>query len=201
MVEFKYESSKDVFPKRIVTDRMVFEAIDHDNCNTRDIYDICSSVSEEESQYVTFSSYDGRIEAKEFIDNSVERFNKGDGANYMMNIPDKKYEKPFIGTTSFDPDWDKSIAESGVFMFKQFWGNGYSTERGEAMIELAFDEMDFDYWISKCVPENKASMGAIENYVVDNGGEKVGVLPNWVLFEDEYVDVVYFKLSCEDYHS
>jgi ribosomal-protein-alanine N-acetyltransferase len=199
MVEFKYESSDDVFPNKIVTERMILEAIDHNNCNTRDIYDIYSSVSEKESQYVTFTSYESRIEAKQFIDNAVERFNEGDGANYIINIPEKQYEKPFIRTTSFDPSWDKSIAESGVFLFKEFWGNGYSTERGEAMIELAFNEMDFDYWISKCDPQNKGSIGAIENYVVDNGGEKVGVLPNWVVLDEEYTDILYFKLAREDY--
>lgn len=199
MVEFTYDSSEDIIPSKIITERMVLEAINYDNCNPRDIYDLYSSVSEEESQYVTFNSYDSRIEAKEFIDHAVERFNEGSGANYMINIPSKQYEKPFIGTASFDPDWEKSIAESGVFLFKQFWENGYSTERGEAMIELAFNEMDFDYWISKCDPRNKGSIGAIENYVVDNGGERVGVLPNWVVLNDEYTDILYFKLAREDY--
>lgn len=199
MVEFNYESNKNIIPSEIVTDRMVLEAINYDNCSAREIYDLYSSVSTEESQYVTFTPYTSRVEAKQFIDNSVERFEEGDGANYIINIPDEQYDKPFIGTASFDPDWEKSIAESGIFLFKQFWGNGYSTERGEAMIELAFKEMSFDSWISKCDPRNKGSIGAIENYVVDNGGERVGVLPNWVMLGDEYTDILYFKLDCEDY--
>lgn len=200
MVKFNYESNRNIIPSEIVTDRMVLEAINYDNCNAREIYDLYSSVSIEESQYVSFDSYTSRVEAKQFIDNAVERFEEGDGANYIINIPDKQYDKPFIGTASFDPDWEKNIAESGIFLFKQFWGNGYSTERGEAMIELAFNEMNFDSWISKCDPRNKASIGAIENYVVDNGGERVGVLPNWVILGDEYTDILYFKLNCENYN-
>jgi hypothetical protein len=40
------------------------------------------------------------------------------------------------------------------------------------MIELAFNEMNFDHWISKCEPDNEPPIGAIENYVVSNDGQK-----------------------------
>lgn len=199
MVNFVFESNESVFPTLIETERLEMRPVNHKNLSVMEMYEIYKDIPEYVTRYVTFESYDNPMEAKQFIEDSVSRFENSKNAGYVM------YEKDsgdFIGTTSFDPNWEQSIAESGIFMFEDYWGNGYSTERGEAMVELAFEFYDFNYWISKCHPDNDGSIGAIENYVVENGGERVGVLPNQGrLSGDEYKDILYFKLSRQQYLS
>lgn len=199
MAKFFYTSEEDLFPDQILTDRLLLRRIEYGAFEIKELYDKYSNLTSEETQYVTFEPYDNRKEVKNFIDGAVENFENGDSAGYYM-IKLDGYD--LIGTASFDPSWEQSIAESGVFIFKQYWGNGYSTERGEAMVEMAFEEYDFEHWISRCHPKNSGSIGAIENYVVDNGGERVGELPNWHkgVSEEGYDNILYFKLSKEDYN-
>lgn len=192
-----YNNKKDIFPSKIETNRLIFEKISY-KYNVKKLYDKYKDIDKSDTQYVTFEPYDNRIESKKYIENSIKKFENGESASYFILL--KKENNKWIGTTGFEPTWDKSIAESGIFIFRDHWGNGYSTERGNAMVKLAFEEYDFKYWISKCHPENKGSIKAIEKYVVDNGGERVGVLPNWFkLCGNSYDDILYFKLSREDY--
>lgn len=198
MAKFEYKKDKDIFPKSIETERIDFKKMRYGLIEIDEFYRKYSNVTENETQYVTFEPYNNRMEVKEYIDYSIKSFEDGESAVYCMF---KKNSDNFIGTASFDPSWDKSIAESGVFIFEEYWGNEYSSERGEAMLELAFKEFDFDYWISKCHPKNQGSIRAIEKYVVKNGGSKVGILPNWLegMKPLDYDDILYFKLSKNDY--
>lgn len=198
MAEFFYTSEENVFPDQITTDRLLFRRIKYGAFSIKELSKKYSNLSSEETRYVVSQPYNNRKEVKQSIEDSIEDFENGDSAGYYMQKVDG-YD--LIGTASFEPSWDQSIAESGVFIFKEYWGNGYSTERGEAMVEMAFEEYDFDYWISKCHPDNEGSIGAIENYVVENGGERVGELPNWHkgITGEDYDNILYFKLSKEDY--
>jgi RimJ/RimL family protein N-acetyltransferase len=197
---FEFESEKDVFPPHMTSERLEYRAVTYEEFSVRELYELYSELSERETKYVTFTPYESHIEAKEFIDSSIESFNEGDSAGYFVFTRDSG---EFIGTTGFSPEWDRSVAESGIFFFQEYWGNEYSSERGELMIELAFDIYDFDWWVSKCVAENHASASAIEKYVVENGGERIGVLPNIVsgITKDTYEDGLYFKLSQEDWQN
>ena len=65
------------------------------------------------------------------------------------------------------------------------------------MLFLKQQKLNINYL---CAPNNEASIGAIENYVVRNGGRKVGVIPNHgPLKDDEYTDLLYFAIDREDY--
>jgi len=198
MIYIKYESENDIFPSIIESDRIIFKKFEYGILDIKKLYKKFSNVSEEDTKYDTFTPYESRIEVKEYIDHCINQFENGESASYFMFLKDSD---EFIGTTGFEPSWNKSIAESGVFLFREYWGNGYSSERGNVMVELAFEEYDFDYWVSKCHPDNTGSIKAIEKYVVDNGGEKIGILPNWYknITSPEYDDILFFKLSKKDY--
>lgn len=199
-VEFVFASSEHVFPSAIHTERLRLKRISYETVSIKQVYELLSDLPNYTTQYVGFSELDCRIDAKEYIDDAVDRFESGESAGYaIIRIGDD--EETVIGTTSFDPSWDQGIAESGIYLFEDYWNNGYSTERGEAMLSLAFEEYDFEYWMSKCDPENIASAEAIRNYVVDNGGREVGVLPNQVKLNDEYEDILYFVISRDEYYS
>lgn len=201
-----YDEPQDVFPSTIVTDRLRFKRLSYDVISVRDLYDLYSSLTDE-TRFVRFTPYESRIEAKEFIQSSMADFDEGESAGYALfvrsdvDIDGLDIESDtFIGTAGFSPDWEASIAESGIFLLEEYWGFGFSTERGSAMVELAFEEYDFDYWISRCHPDNGGSRKAIEKYVVGSGGRLVGRVPNQVQYEDgEYDDTLMFVLSRESY--
>lgn len=196
---FTYDDDSDVFPSEFQSKRLKFKRISYDVMDVRTLYEHYSSDNNTEYDFAPFMPHNSIIETKNWIDKSIKKFKDGNSAGYF--IFDSKNN--FIGTTSFDPDWNKNIAESGIFLFKDYWGNGYSTERGEIMLKLAFEEMNFEWWISRCHPDNIGSARAIEKYVVSNGGEKVGILPNQSNFigDNNLHDVLYFKLSQKEYKS
>ena len=196
MVEFHFEANEDAFPRRITTERLELQALDFSEVSVMEFYEAHADTPPHATTHVTFTPHQHPIEAKRVIGDAVEAFEEGNRASYAM------YEKEsgeWIGTTGFDADWEQDIAQSGIFLFEEYWGNGYSTERGEAMLELAFEQYDFGYWISNCSPENEKSISAIQKYVVDNGGRKVGVLPNQVKLGAEYDDILYFVLEQDAY--
>lgn len=205
-MEVFYDRPSDVFPTTIITERLRFERLSYAAIGVTELYELYSSLTHE-TRFVRFTPYESRIEAKEFLRSSMEDFDAGNSAGYAMFVRDdvdieglNVDSKTFIGTAGFEPDWDASIAESGIFLLEEFWGYGFSTERGLSMVELAFEEYDFEYWISRCHPDNEGSKGAIENYVVGSGGRLVGRLPNQVQYEPgEYDDTLVFVLSCESY--
>lgn len=197
MANFKYDKNRYVFPSKIKTESLEMVRISFDYISVLEMYKKYSSLDKSVTQYVKFGAHDNPIESKEFIEDSIQSFKNGESAGYFINEIEGD---DFIGTAGFSPDWEKDIAESGIFLFEPYWGNGYSTERGEAMLELAFEEYEINEWISKCHPENKGSTGAIENYVVGNGGRRVGILPNQgQLNGEEYNDHLYFTLDREQY--
>lgn len=207
-MEVVYDSPADVFPTTIRTERLRFERLSYSVISVSELYELYSSLTHE-TQFVRFTPYESRIEAKEFIQSSMEDFDAGDSAGYAMFVREDADidgldvdSDTFIGTAGFEPDWDANIAESGIFLLEQFWGYGFSTERGLAMVELSFEEYDFEYWISRCHPDNAGSQSAIEKYVVGSGGRLVGCLPNQVQYEPgEYDDTLIFVLSCDSYFS
>lgn len=209
MVTFEYGGPDDVFPEVIVTDRLKLERLSYEVLDVRELYEMYSELEDYETEFVRFDSYESRIEAKEYLDSSMEKFDSGESAGYAMFLQEdvelegvESEGEVFVGTTGFSPKWDQSIAESGVFLLEEYWGFGFSTERGVAMLELAFVEFDFEYWISRCHPDNDGSISAIEKYVVESGGRRVGQLPNQVEYASgEYDDTLLFVLSCEDYFS
>ena len=205
MARFEYESPSDVFPSTIRTGRLLFKRVSYDILDVRKMYELYSAADVTETQFVTFTPHSSIHETREWMDASIEKFDTGKSAGYFLFETDKNGNpEDFIGTAGFTPSWEKSIAESGIFLFEEYWGNEYSSERGEAMLSLAFEELDFEWWISKCHPDNTGSERAIEKYVVGNGGERVGVLPNFglgITDSESADDLLYFKLSQESYLS
>lgn len=187
--EFEFHKSR-VFPYRIESDRLVYEPLHMTDVSVKEFFKINNSLSEEDTQHVTFSPHETMIEAQEVLERSEEDYYQGESVNYAMYTKD---DNSFIGTCSFEVDWNRKKAESGVFLYPEYWGNGYGTERGETMIKLAFEEHKLDVWISRVAVENEASINSIEKYVVDNGGQRVGVIPNYE-YPEELRDIVMYTL-------
>lgn len=130
-----------------------------------------------------------------------DAFENGESAGYFIfpKEADEYTVDNLIGVTGIEPDWEKNKAESGIFLFKEHWGNGYSTERGKMMVHLAFTELDLKFFLSRCDPKNTQSKKAIEKYLFPYGGEQVGTLPTSHSLDSD--QVLIYKLTRDAYNN
>lgn len=191
---FEYDR-RSVFPRYIESDRLRYRPLHITSLSVQTLFELNRELSEGATRHVMFSPYETMIEAKEFIENAEKEFQAGESANYAMFLKDTN---EFIGNCSFEVDWSRKKAESGVFLYPEYWGEGYGTERGETMVELAFEEHHLEVWFSRVAVENTASQRSIEKYVVENGGERIGVIPNCE-YPTELRDIYLYSLRKENY--
>lgn len=194
MVEYEFNGD-DVFPTRIETERITFIPVHHADIDVQEMFQRYSNIPEENTAGVTFEPYENMIEAKEFLESSEREFKEGESGSYIMRLTETG---EWIGTAGLDIRWDRKIAESGIYLFEEYWGNGYGTERGEAMLEVAFNEYNIEAWVSRCAVDNEASQNSIEKYVVGNGGAKYGRTPNKQM-GDQLKDLYMYVLKRDEY--
>lgn len=197
MLEYKFDKF-DVYPNYIESDRLQYIPLHQSKVSVKNLYDKFNNVSSETTQYVTFiKPYKKIIEAKNYMDKCKQNFEDGKKATYAII---QKDTGDFIGLTSLKINWDRNIMVSGIYLFKEYWDNGYSTERGESLMHIAFEAYDIDFWVSRCSVDNKGSIKSIKKYIIDNGGEKWGKIPNRK-FTNDLKDVYVYAISREQYYN
>lgn len=196
MVTYEF-SQFSVFPSRIESERLTFIPLHKSDISVRQMYQKYKDVSKESTKGVTFEPHTQMIEAKNFIDQSKNSFEEGESGSYIIRESDTG---EWIGTTGLSPRWDRSVMESGIYLFEEYWGNGYGTERGNTFLEITFKEYDMDVWISRCAVDNEDSRNSIEKYVVGNGGEKCGYLPRMDM-NTHVSDAYIYAITQEEYFS
>mgnify|MGYP006277382235 CR=1 FL=1 len=83
------------------------------------------------------------------------------------------------GTCALTCHWEEDCATLGVWLRREYWGRGYSGERADALLELAFEDLDFGV-VAVCHDAgNENSRRAIESYVERHGGRREGLLRNY----------------------
>lgn len=202
MVRFKFKNDQ-VFPSTIYTDRLILKGISTDVIGVQEAYQQYSSIEESALSHIFWDPHGSPTETHNWIKESERLMLEGDSARYFIfpraatTIQEqmKKSDHTFLGTADFEPKWNGSFALSGIFLFPDFWGNGLSPERGEVMLNLTFDHYNLDWYVGRCSVENKASQRAIDKYVVDNGGERVGIIP----YKESDTQRVYYKISKDQY--
>lgn len=105
------------------------------------------------------------------------------------------------GQTGLEPHWDRSLATSGIWLRKRFWGREYSGERAAALMHVAFEVLDLEMLSVTHAVGNDRSRRAIEKYVERFGGHREGTLRNWIPFDDGPRDAVRYTVSREEYRA
>ena len=205
----------DLFPETVLTDRLRLVRSDVDDAGALDLYDHWRADApdiEETTEYVSWSPYDTPHGVAETLGDAAERTGTGEGAMYLLRP--RAGEDPaerrsagdraesgdgageFAGTTGLFVDWDSQVGVFGMWLHKPFWGRGYSGERADALLALAFDRLDLDLVRVSHLPGNENSERAITKYVGRHGGRRAGRFRNRVAFEDGSVhDTVEYSVS------
>lgn len=130
----------------------------------------------------------------------------GEAAYYAIFENEKSgdYETPFCGFAFMDFDWNTQKAFIGIWLHPAVWGNSYSAERAEALLEMVFNssvgkgievvEIFFE-------PDNEKSESAVNKYVEEFGGQLRGVYKNKLKLNgrDSPMDMKVYQIVRSEY--
>jgi [ribosomal protein S5]-alanine N-acetyltransferase len=191
-----------MFPDRIETDRLHLERISHDTVDVFALHELYrdGEATKELFEYWGSSPHETVKETFDYVDEAERRWDEMDGAKYVIRPKEgEDGEGVIAGTTGLYPDWEKRSGNLGILLDKRFWGRGYSGERADALLAVAFDRLDLELVVAAHVDGNEKSRRAIEKYVERYNGQYEGLLRNWLPLTDTVADVHRFTISREEY--
>jgi RimJ/RimL family protein N-acetyltransferase len=195
-----------LFPESLETDRLVLERLCHENVDALELYECfaAGAADEEVFEYVPQEPWHAPKEAHDRIEDAEERWREGRAAEYVVRPRDKEGDGEvgageIAGTAHLHCEWDRRTGRLGLILRKPFWGRGYSGERAEALMGLAFDRLDLDLITAGHNAGNEKSKRAIEKYVEAHGGQYDGILRNWVPMGDHIDDLHRYTVTREQW--
>ena len=189
-----------LLPETVETDRLRLERLDGDHPTTLALWDHLGYHApdvEETTSYVTWDPHRTPFETHELQQRAEERWEDASGLSYVVRPREGEDGADEIaGTTGLWLDWEHRTATLGIWLRKPFWGRGYSGERADALLELAFDRLDLALLRVGHLPENEQSERAIRKYVERHGGRYEGTVRNDVALHSGAIhDVAYYAVS------
>ncbi|RQG97922.1 GNAT family N-acetyltransferase [Natrarchaeobius chitinivorans] len=191
-----------MFPERIETDRLSLERISYDSVDVFDLHELYSAGddAEEMFEYWDSSPHETVKETYDYVAEAEELWDDVEGAKYVIRPTDGEDGAGVIaGTTGLYPHWEKRSANLGILLDKRFWGRGYSGERADALLSVAFDRLDLELVSAACIDGNEKSRRAITKYVERYNGQYDGLLRNWLPTTDSVADVHRYSISRAEY--
>lgn len=188
-----------MFPECIETERLHLDRISHDSVAVFALHDLYSD-GEEMFEYWDSSPHETVKETYDYVDEAEELWDDAEGAKYVIRPKEGEDGAGAIaGTTGLYPHWDKRVATLGILLDRRFWGRGYSGERADALLAVAFDRLDLELVVAAHIDGNEKSRRAITKYVERYGGQYEGLLRNWLPLDDTVADVHRYTISREEY--
>jgi len=192
----------DPFPRVFETERLRFERVHPETLPARELYPSVSTESgiADATRFMTWDPHQHPKETMEYVEHVGDANAAAESGNYAL-YPKSSAEGAgeFAGNAGISPDWDQRTAEFGIWLRKPFWGRGYSGERADAFVTLAFDRLDLDAVVVTVVDENDRSVRAIEKYVDRWGGSHDGHFRNLRPHGDDPVDLHQYAITRADY--
>ncbi len=168
--------TRNLFPDRIETSRLVFERLRHGTVDPFELYEFVSrdDWQGDATEHMPWFRFQRVDQVEEFVDEAERQWDDWDAARYLLRSKDEGGD--IVGTTAYSPDWESRRAGSGIVLAKQYWGREYGVERASAFIELTFERYDLDAYYTTCAADNDPSRRMIEKYVERYGGRHEGLL-------------------------
>lgn len=192
-----------MFPTEIETNRLQLVRCCRENITTKELYQQMKHDAPnmaEINEYVLWKPHQTMKDTHEHLDEIERQWENRDQATYLI-YPQKHEEGAgtFAGVTNLHFGWERRAAELGIWLRKPFWGRGYSGERADALMELAFKQLDLELIGAAHHDGNERSKRAIKKYIEAHGGQYDGILRNWIPKDDEVRDLHRYTVSHEQY--
>lgn len=191
-----------VFPERIESDRLTLERLTREHIDLFELYRISSQDPgiDDVTQYMPWSPHDSIKETIDFVEQVEQAWAEDEAATYVIRPREGEDGAGEIaGITELSCDWDRRTGELGIWLRQRFWGRGYSGERAEQLIALAFERLDLELVAVTHHVENEQSQRAIEKYVEAHGGQRDGLLRNWIPYDGEVADEYRYTITRPQY--
>ncbi|GAA0228823.1 GNAT family N-acetyltransferase [Haladaptatus pallidirubidus] len=199
-----------MFPERIETERLVLEALTHENVDVFELYQHNAHDApdiDEVTEFVPWEPHATPKETKDFIDAAAKNRAEGEGAEFLIRLQEGEKgtsshdtgTDEIVGLAGINVEWERRTGTLGIGLRKPFWGRGYSGERADALIELAFETLDLELVAVDHFDGNEKSKRAIEKYVEAHGGQYDGILRNWYPDGDDVRDAHRYTVTREQW--
>lgn len=119
--------------------------------------------------------------AETWISTHEDTFNQGKGVTYAMTL---KYDGSLVGCISLMGLTLGHQGELGYWIGVPYWGKGYCTEAGEALLEYGFTELDLNRIHASYFSRNLASGRVMEKLGMTYEGTRKQHILKWGKFED-----------------
>ncbi|MBN1291312.1 MAG: GNAT family N-acetyltransferase [Candidatus Latescibacteria bacterium] len=119
--------------------------------------------------------------AEEWIGIHAEQFAEGKAVNYAIVLKCNNY---LIGSIGLTIDREHERAELGYWLGKPFWGHGYCTEAGKAVIKYGFDGLNLNRIDAHYLSRNPASGRVMEKLGMKYEGCFREAVKKWDVYED-----------------
>ena len=193
-----------LFPDEIETDRLRFQRLCRETVDVFEYYRLCSHHEpgiEEVTKYLPWSVHETVKETAEYLDEIEAKWENGTRAEYLIRPKEGEPDAGEIaGSGGLIIDWETQTGKPAIWLRKPFWGRGYSGERADAMIELAFDRLDLDLVAIPVEDGNEKSRRAVETYLEPYGGQYDGIIRNSTVRPDgRIIDHHRYTVTREQY--
>lgn len=154
-------------PRRIVTDNLTLIPLFRVDFDV--VCDLYMDTDADVFEHTSESPYTDRDEVQEKVDTAKQQW--GDESKFSYII---EYEGELIGKTYLRQRGDMACYTFGLWLQQDYWNQGISQERADALIHTAFYHLDAVMVTVGCVLENNRSRRSIEKYISRYGGSYMG---------------------------
>jgi RimJ/RimL family protein N-acetyltransferase len=194
-----------MFPTSFETERLRFERFSSDNVDARELYDLVSRRSNTiatETEYLPWDPVRTVADAAERIKRYERQWESRERAEWLIRPkPNEDGAGSVAGSTGLLFRWDRNCALPAIWLREPYWGRGYAGERADALLRIAFEELDLGVVAIPVHGENERSRRAVETYVERHGGRYEGRLRNHAARSDGPADHHRFSIARHEYEA
>ncbi|USZ73087.1 GNAT family N-acetyltransferase [Natronosalvus halobius] len=194
-----------LFPDAIETDRLLLERLSGGTVDPLAYYRICGldPAIGDVTRYTPWDPHETPGETLEFLASREGAWNESRSADYVIRPrvdEDEEGTSDIAGTCGLGVDWTKRTGDLGIWLRERFWGRGYSGERADALVTLAFEHLDLEVVSVLVQADNERSLRACDRYVERLGGTRNCRLRNWwTMAVDEPTDAIRYTITRASY--
>jgi len=191
-----------MFPDTIRTDRLLLEKVCRENVDVYNLYDIRSNDDgiADVAEYLPWEPHTTPKETMELLKRAEREWDDCQAARYVLRPTESEpHSGELAGYAKLDIDWDRNTGSLGIWLRKKFWGREYATERAEALLSVAFDQLELALVEITHQDGNEKSRRSVQKCIDTYGGQYEGLLRNWTQTTDGVVDEHRYTISAAEY--
>ena len=174
------------------TDRLLLRDL-----TKNDVSDVFTLFSNSQAMYFLDLPHPNIEYTKNDLDEVLQAYQEKPRRCFKMAVVLESTQK-FIGVVNLEVE--TSYIKDGracldYYFLPEYWGNGYATEAGTALIKFAFETLEINKIATGCLKCNSAS----ENVMIRLGMKKEAELKQHTSFDGEWVNRVEYAILKSEY--